>query len=71
VEGMEWTELAQNTKRRQDVLNAVMNLRASLNAGKFLISCKISQLLKRTLLYEVSKLQSKSVSQSVIFLTHV
>jgi len=29
VEGMDWIELAQIKKKRRDILNVVMNLRAS------------------------------------------
>jgi len=35
---MDWIDLAQNRERWRAVVNAVMNLRVSLNAGNFLIT---------------------------------
>ena len=37
-EGMDWIELAQGRNRWRVLLNAVMNLRVTLNAGNSLIS---------------------------------
>jgi len=34
-EGMDWIDLTQGRDRSQDLVNAVMNLRAPLNAGNF------------------------------------
>jgi len=36
--GMDWIELAQDRDRRQALVNAVMNIWVSYNAGNFLTS---------------------------------
>jgi len=36
-EGLDWTNLAQDRDRWRTLVNAAMNLRVQLNAGKFLI----------------------------------
>jgi hypothetical protein len=36
--GMDWTDLAQDSGRCRQVVNSVMNLRVTQNAGNFLTS---------------------------------
>jgi hypothetical protein len=54
--GMDWTDLGQDTDRRQALVNAVMNLRVPLNAGNFLTSCKPISFSRQTLLQEVTSI---------------
>jgi hypothetical protein len=53
--GMDGIELAQDRGRWQALLNAVMNIRVTLNAGNFLTTFKPVSFLRRNLLHGVSK----------------
>jgi hypothetical protein len=51
---MDWIDPAQDRDQWRAVVNTVMNLRVSQNAGKFLSSCTIGSFSRRTQLHEVS-----------------
>jgi hypothetical protein len=53
--GMDWIELVLGRHTWRALVNAVMNLRDSQNAGNFLTSCKPVSFSRRTVLYAVSK----------------
>jgi len=53
--GKGWIELAQDRDRRQAVVNAVMNLRVTINAGGFFTSREPVSFSRRTLLHAVSE----------------
>jgi hypothetical protein len=46
-DGMDWIDLAQVRDQRMALLNKVMNLRVSYNAGKFLSMCTIGSFSRR------------------------
>ena len=52
---MDWIELAQHRDRWREVVNAVMSLWVTQNAGDFLISCKPVSFSRRTVLHGVNK----------------
>jgi CRISPR/Cas system-associated protein Cas7 (RAMP superfamily) len=52
---MEWIEVAQDMDRWRALLNAVMYLQVSQNAGNFLTSLKPFSLSRRALLHGISK----------------
>jgi hypothetical protein len=49
---MDWIDLAENRDKWKALVNAVMNLRVSQNAGKFLSSCTIGRFSRRAQLHE-------------------
>jgi len=51
---MDWIDLAQDIVRWRALVNAVMNLWVSSNAGNFLTSCEPVSFSRRTLLHGVS-----------------
>jgi hypothetical protein len=51
-DGMDWIDLAQDRDRWMAHVNAVMNLRIPLNAGKFTSSCTIGSFSRRAQLHE-------------------
>jgi hypothetical protein len=46
-DGMEWIDLTQDRDQWRALMNTVMNLRVSKNAGKFLSGCTIGNLSGR------------------------
>jgi len=52
---MNWIGLAQDRDRCRTLVSAVMNLRAPLNAGNFLTSCKPVSFSRKTLYRGLSK----------------
>jgi hypothetical protein len=52
--GMDWMKLAQDRDRWWALVNAVMNLWVSQNAGNFLTSCKPLSFSRRTQFHGVS-----------------
>jgi hypothetical protein len=52
--GMDWIDLAQDRDRWQALVNAVMNLRAPINAGNFLTVWGPVSFSRRILLHGVS-----------------
>jgi hypothetical protein len=40
IRGVDWIDLAQDRDRWRALLNAIMNLRVTLNVGSFLTNCK-------------------------------
>jgi len=53
--GMEWIDLAHDRDRWRALVNVVMNLRVSQNAGNVLTSCKPVSFSRRAQLDGVSK----------------
>jgi hypothetical protein len=53
--GMDGIKLAQDSDRWRTLVNVVMKLRVTENAGNFLTSCKPVSFSRRTLLHGVSK----------------
>jgi hypothetical protein len=49
---MEWIDLAQDRDRWKVLVNTVINLRVSLNAGNFLSSCTTGGFSRRAQLHE-------------------
>jgi hypothetical protein len=52
--GMDWIDLAQDRDRWRVLVNMVMNLRVSENAGKILSSCTTGGFSRRAQFREVS-----------------
>jgi hypothetical protein len=51
-DGVDWIDMAQYRDQWRAVVNTVLNLRAPLNAGKFLRGCTIGGSLRRAQLHE-------------------
>jgi hypothetical protein len=51
-DGMDWIDLAQDRGQWSALVNMVMNLRVSYNAGKYLSSCTIDGFSRRAQLHE-------------------
>jgi hypothetical protein len=49
---MDWIVLAPDMDQWKALVNTILNLRASQNAGKFLSSCKIRSFSRKTQLHE-------------------
>ena len=54
-EGMDWNDVSQDRDRWRALVNAVMKLRVTLNAGNFLTGLELVSFSRRTLLRGVSK----------------
>jgi hypothetical protein len=52
--GMEWIDLAQDRVQIRALVNMVLNLQVSYNAGKFLSSCTTGGFSRRAYLHKVS-----------------
>jgi hypothetical protein len=52
LNGIDWTDLAQDMDQWRALVNTVMNLRVPQNAGKFLSSCRIGGSSRRAQLHE-------------------
>jgi hypothetical protein len=51
---MDFIDLAQNRDQWRALMNTIMNLRAPLNAGKFLNGCTIGSFSRRAQLLQVN-----------------
>jgi hypothetical protein len=60
--GVDWIELALDRDSWQTLVNAVMNLRVTYNAGNFLTSCKPVRFSRRTLLHVVIELNRRRIT---------
>jgi hypothetical protein len=51
-DGMDWSDLAQDSDQWRALVNTVMNLRVPYTAGKFLSICTIGGFSRRAQLHE-------------------